>query len=492
MHDLITAQNAAQNNFVDQSPNLVGSAIGEKLVCGKPTGDKAILIFVQEKLPESESDIIIPQSIDSIPIDVIEVGQIVKQEYNTRIRPIRPGFSCSHKQVSAGTIGGFFIDADGERVVLSNNHVLANENEASIGDIIYQPGIYDQKDANLSFNGWSPPAEKAYFAKLKKFNRLNKDNNEHDSAIATIPTEVCADGMIDLNYPFLDREVVGTAAAQINMSVQKCGRTTGYTTGRIIGINGKFTVGYDFGPATFNDCIVMTNMSSGGDSGSLIMNLDMQAVGLLFAGSGKVTLANPIHKVMDAYGLSIWNANKVETNLDSSRWKQTLPAGATITIHDDNMVITAKANQACFIEQNIGRQVSRVGCHIFSGTDSGATWGPGLVLIWNNKSIKVNLRSGGTFGAYFDGTEYTGIGQIKPNTWYDVRINFGKTVTVEAEELFDTIDGNWCKIIELPASLVNNHPHTVRIGKTDMYGGDGSNGELGDYGTSKIANVTVI
>jgi len=46
--------------------------------------------------------------------------------------------------------------------------------------------------------------------------------------------------------------------------------------------------------ATFRRQIMTTNMSAGGDSGSLVANLDEGAVGLLFAGSARRTIVNNI------------------------------------------------------------------------------------------------------------------------------------------------------------------------------------------------------
>ena len=40
-----------------------------------------------------------------------------------------------------------------------------------------------------------------------------------------------------------------------------------------------------------------TNISAGGDSGSLVLSLDNVAVGLLFAGSSIATIANQIENV---------------------------------------------------------------------------------------------------------------------------------------------------------------------------------------------------
>ena len=96
------------------------------------------------------------------------------------------------------------------------------------------------------------------------------------------------------------------------MEVQKYGRTTGYTKGRITGLNATIDVGYAAGTARFEDQIVISGngFSAGGDSGSLIVSdgfllADRRPVGLLFAGTAVSTLANPIDVVLDRFGVTI-------------------------------------------------------------------------------------------------------------------------------------------------------------------------------------------
>jgi len=81
--------------------------------------------------------------------------------------------------------------------------------------------------------------------------------------------------------------------------VHKTGRTTSYTTGRITAINATIDVNYGGGRiARFRDQIVTTNMSAGGDSGSVVAERqDNRAVGLLFAGSPVATILNQIQHV---------------------------------------------------------------------------------------------------------------------------------------------------------------------------------------------------
>ena len=80
--------------------------------------------------------------------------------------------------------------------------------------------------------------------------------------------------------------------------VQKTGRTTKYSIGRITAIEATVDVNYDGGrTARFKDQIITTNISAGGDSGSLVTTLDNVAVGLLFAGSPMATIVNQIENV---------------------------------------------------------------------------------------------------------------------------------------------------------------------------------------------------
>ncbi|MGD8331462.1 MAG: hypothetical protein PVJ49_18665, partial [Acidobacteriota bacterium] len=102
-----------------------------------------------------------------------------------------------------------------------------------------------------------------------------------------------------------------TTTALVNMAVMKYGRTTSETKGRVQGINATVNVGYDSGVARFVGQIVIGGggFSQGGDSGSLIVVQKgpdaRKPVGLLFAGGGGVTVANPIDEVLSAFNVTI-------------------------------------------------------------------------------------------------------------------------------------------------------------------------------------------
>ena len=55
--------------------------------------------------------------------------------------------------------------------------------------------------------------------------------------------------------------------------------------------------------AIFSNQFVVGPMSEAGDSGSLILDMNNKAVGLLFAGSSKATICNEITNVCDSLNI---------------------------------------------------------------------------------------------------------------------------------------------------------------------------------------------
>lgn len=480
-----------------QKQGVTGTAIGKKWINGQETDEDAILIFVQDKQPAdqivskstlpqfSERDLI-PTEIDGIRTDVIAVGRIVKHiGFKERMRPVKPGYSVGHGKITAGTIGGIFIDQDGDVVILSNNHVLANENSAKNGDLIYQPGPADSS-SNRRITGWADPVSRLpYVATLKKFMRMGKKGNTHDSAIAKIHPKMLSEKMVNDLYPSINNRLMGFGVPQVGMKVQKCGRTTGHTTGKIIGINASFDVDFDFGNARFEKCVVTTAMSQGGDSGSIIQSMDGKAVALLFAGSDQVTLANPMQIVRDYYGLELFSAQSdiAETVAMDRGWIEMKSSEATVNVENDKVKVTAPANHHCCLELPI-RTFKNVECTIDIGSDKGATWGSGLSVHWNSGSIKINLRSDGTFGGYVNGAYNIGTGKVTPNSTYQLRIR------VSGQSLLGEIKDNikWHTLVQTPIKTFSRRPTAIRIGKTDLFANPINHTDSGDVGESVFSN----
>lgn len=241
-------------------------------------------------------------------VDVRYVGRITKRAvpwYQKRNRPIRPGCSIGHFKITAGTLGCLVLDDGSVLHILSNNHVLANENQAKAGDSIIQPGAFD---------GGLDPADRV--ASLTRYIRLKpKASNLIDCAIARI-----ADGIQTVRSIKGLGAIKGVFAGPIRdgLTVHKLGRTTGLTHGRITAFElDNVVVGYDLGNLRFDDQIEIEGsgqnpFSDGGDSGSLIVTDGVEPLGLLFAGGDQggsnglgLTYANPIDTVLGKLQVSL-------------------------------------------------------------------------------------------------------------------------------------------------------------------------------------------
>jgi hypothetical protein len=199
------------------------------------------------------------------------------------------GYSVGHVRITAGTIATCCYDLEPfpsipqRYYILSNNHVLANSNNANIGDPIVQPGPID---------GGQAPQD--VVARLSRFVPIRFI--EGDSAPCNFVDAAIAEG----DFEDLNREIywIGYVrrlyvAPNVGDIVQKTGRTTHFTTGRVQGVNATVDVNFGGGRvARFCRQIITDNMSAGGDSGSLVTNLDEEGVGLLFAGSSVITIMN--------------------------------------------------------------------------------------------------------------------------------------------------------------------------------------------------------
>jgi len=308
--------------------------ISTKKVNGKDTGTPCITVLVREKIsrPFLIETEVVPQSVDDVPTDVVESGEIRKVGIGKqgKLRPAPRGASIGHYHITAGTFGALVYGASGA-FILSNNHVLADENRGKLGDPILQPGPYDggqtstdrigtlYKFIPVTFPG-SAPSECSWAKSYVGFGnwigelfgkktgipaRVSIDpvRNKVDCALA-LPDK--ASDLDDQAFEG-DHTPTGTVDATIGQAVFKTGRTTCFTNGSVIGLDATIDVGYDQGTATYEGQIVLgPGMSQGGDSGSLVQEKDTdKAVGLLFAGSDRTTIVNPINLVLDALGVSI-------------------------------------------------------------------------------------------------------------------------------------------------------------------------------------------
>ena len=218
-------------------------------------------------------------------------------------RPVPLGVSVGHPAITAGTFGAR-VKSGSQVWALSNNHVFADINAASIGDAVIQPGTFD--------GGSSPSDDIGTLSDFQPISFVGCDN-VMDAAIASTTTALAGNATPDgVGY---GTPRATTMAAAVNMKVKKVGRTTGFTKGTVGAINATVQVNYGVGVACFVRQIIVTlgNFSAGGDSGSLVVvdgkgrsrSDDRRPVGLLFAGSATQTILSPIDDVLARFGVSI-------------------------------------------------------------------------------------------------------------------------------------------------------------------------------------------
>jgi len=329
-----------QRHHPDPGVNLVGIGIGEKVTAGGRTGVLCVKVLVARKFPKAriERSDRIPAFVDGIPTDVEAVGYPRKFAIDNqrRHRPVPGGVSGSpsFEDVGiryAGTLGVVLAVSPGggasrptarsegrnppgrsrggprlegpnagsgnpePRFVLSNNHVLADENRLAAGAAIVQPATLDGG------------AKGDRVGTLADFVPIKFDNarNWMDAAVARFdPRVATADTILGIG------PLTGAGDPSLNLLVRKSGRTTGLTEGvvRVVRFD-VFDVQYDQGMVRVDDVMVIENTSGPfsrpGDSGSAIVDMQGRLIGLLFAGSDEVTFAIPIRRILRRFKLRV-------------------------------------------------------------------------------------------------------------------------------------------------------------------------------------------
>lgn len=268
------------HNVIGYSNNLQ-----KRIRKGVVVDEDVVRVYVTRKIPVSElkPSEIIPREIDvegvKLKTDVVEIGRVKKLAgYTQRYRPAPCGVSTSRlDEASAGTIGWYFVDEDGNVYVASNNHVWAKENQGSRGDILIQPGRLDGGN------------EYDQIAILYDFIPIQWTGvNKVDVAIAQ---------PVDISNVYMSIMELGGITGVVRedpgaIGVKKVGRTTGYTTGSLIDWDATINVEYDNGVALFTDVFLATgsNIAKPGDSGSPVLDDRGRFMGLVFAGNDDASL----------------------------------------------------------------------------------------------------------------------------------------------------------------------------------------------------------
>lgn len=228
------------------------------------------------------------------PLEVLPVHDPVHN------RRLETGASIAHYNVSAGSIGFFARrTSDGALGIVSNNHVLADQDRGRNDDEILHPASADY--------GCAPNDVVAYLD--GDYPRLRAQQQTVDCAFARLARGVGYDSTQKLSSTIVVPEKL--------TKVEKIGRTTKCTSGRIVTVELEFIdVRYSLGYVSlFNQIEIestsATRFCSAGDSGSLVYTHGREPVGLLFLGTraggafnGGRAFANPIGDVLRALNVA--------------------------------------------------------------------------------------------------------------------------------------------------------------------------------------------
>jgi len=197
---------------------------------------------------------------------------------------------------ATGTWGCVVQDMTANDLLLSCNHVIANENKGALGDDVWQPGHDD---------GGTATNRIGVLRCFKALDFSTKGSNDMDAAVAR------PDGTTSHLIKGIGAVTGYDANPTLNISVKKSGKRTGVTTGNLRFSQASFLLPYSGGQAYFQHQYgIMGNKSGqkfalGGDSGSLVLDENNKAVGLLFAVSAynDVAVVSPIEPILTYFSV---------------------------------------------------------------------------------------------------------------------------------------------------------------------------------------------
>lgn len=304
---------------------------------------REIIVFTKRVAPTSKKQLAaLPQTVDDV---LVTFNQGVQNPiggppslahagppYVIRVRGTTQHYTCGSSisvgnARDAGTMGCLVRDAADVLHGLSNNHVSGSCSFAGIGLPILAPGVVDVAPNNI------PPFTIGFHARALSFISGSADNVDPkanlDGAIFRILTETTVSSYQGSAYD--TPATVGDLVA--NIEVEKVGRTTGLTRGRVTGqMHGAHPIMYTSalynfsGVVSFDPVFAIAGLtdlfSDNGNSGSLITTVDAagqrSAVGIVVGGMNdgsapgkKLTIALPIRSILQGLGVTLVSGHNI-------------------------------------------------------------------------------------------------------------------------------------------------------------------------------------
>ena len=148
--------------------------------------------------------------------------------------------------------------------------------------------------------------------------------------------------------------------------------------------------------------------------------------------------------------------------------------------------IYTPANTAVYAERSLPEGTRLVEATIDIGTDSSASWGPGIALVFDNRVVKFNIRP---VGNQYDGNALLGLwdgrnenARLGGRLPLDTSVPWTLRLRVSGNAIFCDAkpkDGEWANYGR--TALGNaGEPRAVRVGKMDRSGGSADHSETGE------------
>lgn len=272
---------------------ISGLGYGMKITGGRGLKNGCLRVYVSKKKKSSALSKMrrIPKTFRGLATDVIELPHIDPEA-------IFAGASIGLGRVSGGTLG-CVVKKGGRYYALSNNHVLANFNQAAVGDEITHPSAF------------SPGTPRA-FARLTDYEPIafgETEINDIDAAIA----EIISPGQVSPQIYMIGKIADPPAPAYEGMPVKKYGAATELRSGVVEGCFEHFQMKCPDGRiAQFRGQVAVNGgsapFSGAGDSGSLVVGANTnRPVGLLIGGNSLVGLSymTPVQPILDRFEVVI-------------------------------------------------------------------------------------------------------------------------------------------------------------------------------------------
>ncbi len=296
-----------------------------------------IIVFTKRAAPTNKKQLqALPSAVDDIqiryrqgvqhPVDALPVTPFGGPTYVIRHAGQADRYCCGSSisvgnAREAGTMGCLVRDAQGALFGLTNNHVSGSCSFAGVGLPILAPGVVDVVP------GCIPPFTIGFHANSLPFLAGSADNVNPKHNLDAAMFRVRDEGLVT-SFQRADYDTPANAAPLVaDLEVEKVGRTTGHTRGKVIGeMFGACGIPYTAalygfsGVVSFEPVFTIAGhgglFSDAGDSGSLITTVDQNrqryAVGIVIGGrvdgsaaGGKTTIALPISPILQGLGVSL-------------------------------------------------------------------------------------------------------------------------------------------------------------------------------------------